>query len=50
MAHNEGQRLVELHHHLVVGAEGPDPLDQHLRVSKDVGSNDSVAETSNVDL
>lgn len=33
VAYNECQGLVELHHHLVVGTEGPDPLDQHLRGS-----------------
>ena len=31
VAYNERQGLVKLHYHLVVGAEGPDPLDQHLR-------------------
>lgn len=31
VAYDERQGLVELHYHLVVGAEGPDPLDQHLR-------------------
>ena len=30
VAYNKRQGLVELHHHLVVGTEGPDPLDQHL--------------------
>lgn len=30
VAHNKRQGFVKLHHHLVVRAEGPDPLDQHL--------------------
>lgn len=30
MAHDERQRPVKLYNHLVVRAERPDPLDQHL--------------------
>ena len=31
MTHDERQRLVKLDNHLVVGAERPDPLDEHLQ-------------------
>lgn len=35
VAHNKRQGLVKLYHHLVVRAERPDPLDQHLHGSTD---------------
>ena len=35
VAHNKRQGFVKLHHHLVVRAERPDPLDQHLQGSMD---------------